>query len=152
MKALGADEVLVEELVEAVGQEHAAAVLGEGGYLLAQRIRICGGHYAFVGIEDVVALEGVVLRDIHCLGLEAEQQGLAEARIGVLPVSGTRAAVVEHGGVQIVFVRVDGAQRYLGRGQLVLLDFVVVPAADERYAYLTAARAQPDKQGAADDD
>ena len=142
VEALGADEVLVEEVVEVVGEEHAAAVFGKGGYLVAQRLCVGGGHDALVRVEYVVALEGVVAGDVHGVALEAEQQRLAEAGVGVLPVSGTRTAVIEHGGVQVVFVRVQGAERYLGCGQLVLL-YVVAPAAYEGDIYLSTAGQHP---------
>ena len=126
----------------------AAARLDKGGYLVPEVFRVGGGDDALVRVEQVVALERVVPGDVHGFRLQAQQQRLAQPGAGVLPIAGPGAAVIEHGGAQQVLLRVCRAVAQLRRGQAVLLD-AVVPAAYEGYAYVPAAREQPEQQRAA---
>ena len=79
------DKVPVKEIVKPVGQEYAAACLGKGLDILAQVVRICGVHNAFVRVQQVVVVKRKRLRYIHRLGRQAKQQRLAQARVKILP-------------------------------------------------------------------
>ena len=71
MEALGADEILVEEVVETVREENPAARLGKGGYLILEALGLFGADDALIRVEQVVVLQAVLARDVHGLGLEA---------------------------------------------------------------------------------
>ena len=114
-EALRAEKFGREEVIEAVGEIDRAAVLRVRDDIVAQRSGVGGGHYALVGVEDVVSGEVVSAGNVHRLGVKAQQQGLLETGEGVLPGQGICPAVIEHGGAQAVFPAGN-----LGLGQVVL--------------------------------
>ena len=71
VETLGADEILVEEVVETVREENPAARLGKGGYLILEALGLFGADDALIRVEQVVVLQAVLARDVHGLGLEA---------------------------------------------------------------------------------